>query len=208
MKALIKPISQCATKRSDHNNGFFIQAETWGSCFHRLMKNKPNEIWVKFNRHPRCLHTYTKFPARLSHVVFHVYVNYDPRFSVLLELTPGSRIIGFDEPQRSGEYLNRSFLVLSPSGIEPQVFEYMPEYGEEQNKALFFFQHGEDGGIYPCTEETYFKGRQVQHMYLDQEGYQTIPAAAGGDKYDHQPSPHRYEHYEGDGSAPISDFVS
>lgn len=191
MKALIKPISQCATKRSDHNNGFYIQSETWGSCFHRLLTKKENEVWIKFNRHPKCLHTYTKFPARVAHLVFHVYVNYHPHFSVLLKLAPGSRIIGFDQPQRSGEYLNRSFLVLSPSGVEPQVSEYMPAYGEEEDKELFFFQHGEEGGLYSCNEEAFFGGREVQHLYLNANGYQTIPAAAGGDKFDHQPPPDR-----------------
>lgn len=62
--------------------------------------------------------------------------------------------------------------------------------------------------IYPCTERSYFKGRHVQHMYLDQKGYQTIREAAGGDKYDHQPPPDRYDYYEGDSGQLIGDFIS
>lgn len=208
MRTLIKPISECATKRSDHDNGFFIQNETWGSCFHRLMTRKENEVWIKFNRHPKCMHTYTKFPSRVAHLVFHVYVNYNPKFSVLLALRPGSKIIGFDQPQKSGDYLNRSFLVLSPSGLEPKVFEYQADFIQEQEQeTLFFFQYEEQGVIYPCTERSYFKGRHVQHMYLDQKGYQTIREAAGGDKYDHQPPPDRYDYYEGDSGQLIGDFI-
>ena len=185
MKTVVKPIIECASKRSDHNNGFFIQAETWGSCFHRISsRSHPDEIFIKFNRKPKCFHTYTKFPARVANLIFHVYVNYEQETSVLLDLSPGSRLIGFDQPQPSGEYLNRSFLILSPSCIKPEIFEYVPEYGIEEDINTFFFQHGQEREIYPCNEGTFFKGREVQHLYLDAAGYQTIPQAAGKDKFD------------------------
>lgn len=201
MKKVIKKIIDCHVKKSDHDNGFFIQGETWGSCFFRFMRNVKDQIWIKHNSQPNCFHTYTKIPSRLDDQVFHVYINYKKGKTVLLRLPAGGRVLGFDSPQPSGEYLNRSFLVLCQHESPDVEISKQPGNSEED----FFFSKGECPPLI-CNPTEFFRGRDVQHMYIDAAGYQTIPEAAGADKFDILPTPDEpSNHFEGNGTFKIGE---
>lgn len=170
MKTFIKPLSEITAKRSDHNNGYFIVPRFWGTCFYRLTRNEQYKIRVKYNRKPSHFHTYTKIPSRLADRVFFVYANYPKSEKVGLVVPTGGRVVGFDHPQASGDYLNRSFLVLSPSGEIPEV--KIDESGLSDNckKEEFLLLGRPDAVI--INEETFFKGKDNVCMFMNEEGYQ------------------------------------
>lgn len=163
----IKPFTEVATKKSDKENGYFIQSEHWGTCFHRVSRTR-KEIDITYNVNPKCFHTYTKFPDFIADKVFDVYVNYHKDESVVVDLKGYDRIIGFDLPQLSGEYYNRSFLILCPDGEPPKVDTLKVSASEET-----FWLNTEEG-YRPFNLDFMFRGRTVQKLLVSEDGYPRV----------------------------------
>ncbi len=120
MRTLIKLLSACDSARADkESNGYYIVTEKWNTCFFRWAKNITDRIEVRVNSNPKVAHSYTRIPSILKDKVYFIYVNTQEGFKILLK--EDDIIIGGYEPQPSGEYLNYSFLIYSPTGSHPDV---------------------------------------------------------------------------------------
>lgn len=124
MKIVVKLLAECNTKKSDHENGYYIVSECWNTCFHRWANNMKDRIEVRRNDDPSCAHTYTRIPTTSKHNIFFIYINCLDVEGFVLNLKERQIIVGSYEPQRSADYLNFSFLVYSPDGVAPDIEEY------------------------------------------------------------------------------------
>lgn len=153
----IERLADQPTKRSDHDNGYYIQESHWGTCFHRRA-TKWQDFHIYHNRRPQFLHTYTKVPLHAWENVWSVYLNYRPGQVPVLEIGKHDIIVGFDHPQASGEYLNRSFLVYSPEGVPPG-FHYAPATPEtDEDPEGFYVQSGEEKTWFNVA--MFFRGKE------------------------------------------------
>lgn len=120
--AICAPITQMRTQKSDHENGYYIVAGLWGTCFHRI-STKRDRFEIVGNNNPKCPHTYTKIPAALADKTFFVYVNYREGFKI--NLPRGGIVVGLHEaqPHKSGGWWSQSALIYSPTGEAPTVEE-------------------------------------------------------------------------------------
>lgn len=185
MNVIIRKITDCNFRveskgyrksGAEKTNGYFLVGEerkpgSWGTCFLRIIssrsKKPQDQIDITYNTDPSFFHTYTKIPQSIAHNVFHVYVNYEQGSSICLDLPQGARVIGFDTPQPSGSYLNRSFLIYSPSGVEPTI--ETTSFGSVNE--TFFIRTGEEREMSTFSREDMFKGRVIQKLFLSEEGY-------------------------------------
>lgn len=173
MKLIIKKLAEMASKKSDHNNGYYIQSEKWGTTFHRWMQNPDaNHIHMYYNAAPNFIHTYTRIPAKFQQHVYFVYVNYTKDKSVQIKLSQKGRVIGLDHPQESGKYLNRSFLIYDP-WEEPRIILLEKPAEREQ---FYLIRLDEEIGVYPylCDIDFFFRGRENQRFWLDENGYHIL----------------------------------
>lgn len=168
----INKLAELPTKRSDHDNGYYVQAAHWGTCFHRKATK-----WVDFhvyhNRQPSFLHTYTKVPLPAWERTYSLYCNYTPEVEPVIQIGEHDIIVGFDHPQPSacGRYLNRSFLVYSPEGTAPEI-EYADATGEAVHDPEGFWEEKAEQRRW-VNAASFFKGKAAQLIRLDEEGYQT-----------------------------------
>lgn len=129
MKQVVKLLSECSTKKAEkESNGYYIVTEQWNTCFHRWANNITDRIEVRVNSIPNVAHSYTRIPAILKDKIFFVYVNCLDVEGFQIVLRGQEIIVGGYDPQASGEYLNYSYLVYSPTG-EPPVIETYSEAG-------------------------------------------------------------------------------
>lgn len=175
---VIEKLSSLPTKLSDHNNGYYIQAAHWGTCFHRKA-TKRKDFHIYHNSLPQFTHTYTKIPLRAWENTWSVYLNYLPEFEPVVQINEHGIIAGFDHPQFSGRYLNRSFLVYCPDGAKPEI-EFAPATGEAEHDPEGFWQEKADIRTW-MNAPAFFKGRADQLIRLDEQGFKTnFPHAVKG----------------------------
>lgn len=167
LKTVIKKLSECEQKYSDHRNGYFIVAETWGTCFFRVSKTR-DHIEVEHYRNPTCDHSYTKIPEKYYENIWFVYVNISNEiadFGHTLSLPAGGRVIGMHEPipSKDGKWLNCSYLVYSPDKSAPTV-------DMNENEAGFWLKYTniETPFLYSLSLLCPLK---VRHMYINEEGF-------------------------------------
>jgi hypothetical protein len=177
-KIVVKRMTEVAVKKSDHNNGYYIQAEHWGTCFHRVLTspNRDSEIDMTYERKPTSFHTYTKFPARIKENVFDIFVCCLSTETVIITLPRGARVIGLDEPQ-VGQYKNltlknQSFMIYCPTGEEPVIACEVDTWSSTPQPEIPWYRHGEEAGMFPLVPEMIFRGRKIQKIFLNPEGYQ------------------------------------
>jgi hypothetical protein len=98
-----------------------------------------------------------------------VYANPEKGLDTVLTLPQGALVVGFDHPQASGDYMNRSFLVYCPDGGKPEV-SYIPatEATEEDPEGFWIQKENR----YWHNAATFFKGRAAQRIFLNGDGYQ------------------------------------
>lgn len=164
LNAIIRPLNECPSKRSDSGNGYFIVSDTWGTCFFRRT-TKRDHITIEAHQGPnRVLCSYTKIPDFLFNKVFHVYINASVSFGIFMP--KGSALIGiYDEPSKSANFSNYSFLVYSPTGEAPVVEEY---HDEILDKAPFIsFQKGTEYRI----SFDLLKCNPIRHLYTNPDGW-------------------------------------
>lgn len=109
---LIRKFEDCPQKKSDSGNGYYIVSDVWGTCFHRIAKNKDRfEVKYVSNR------SYTKIPVSAVENTYHVVVNYK---NAAFKISPQGgderyRVVGIHEPIRhnSKDYYTQSFIVYS-----------------------------------------------------------------------------------------------
>lgn len=109
---LIRKLGECPQKRADNNNGYYIVADVWGSCFHRIA-NKKEKFEIKNFGNSKIRRTYTKVPASAIDDVYHVVVNYKESKSFSIEANDFMRIVGVHDPVShvSRDYLTQTFLI-------------------------------------------------------------------------------------------------
>lgn len=160
------PITQMATRPSDHQNGYYIVDGLWGSCFTRIATKKEH-FEIVANNNPRCPHTYTKVPGKLAERTYFMYINY--RTGYTLHLPAGAIVVGMHQaqPHRVGGWYSQSVLVYSPSGTAPTA--------EESPTPLC------DTSLVHCTThkgttatlsvEQLTSGFPIRYLHLNAEGY-------------------------------------
>lgn len=160
---IIEKLAEMPTKKSDHENGYYIQNAHWGTCFHRRA-TKRIDFSIYYNREPQFLHTYTRIPEAAWGDTYSVYVNYEAGEAVKINC-PGGMVIGFDAPQpsRCGQYMNRSFLVYAPDAPPTVSTCEAPENLEG------FYLNGDY-----ITVASYFRG--LQFFNFDLNGNRVIRA--------------------------------
>lgn len=163
VNAIVKKLADCEQKKSDHNNGYYIVAETWGTCFFRISKTR-DHIEIEHYKNPTCDHTYTKIPEMFLPNVFFAYVNLKADKGFILNLPAGGRIIGMHDPQPSkcGKWLNYSFLIYSPDEVQPSISEH--------EKEGFWLQSVNVSEPYQYTMKMLCP-LKVRHMYINDEGF-------------------------------------
>lgn len=161
----IQKLAEMPTKRSDHDNGYYIQDVHWGTCFHRRSTRR-KDFNIYHNRLPRFLHTYTRIPEAAWHETYSVYVKYEVGESVYLD-SPDGLVVGFDAPQPSADerYLNRSFLVYAPK--QPAV-----SVGAGPENLEGFFMNNKY-----VTAASYF--RCMKYFDMDLEGNRVFKSKGG-----------------------------
>ncbi len=167
MKIYQERLPNCLVKAK---NGFYIVEGYWGTCFLKRTGSpkRQTEIKMFYRRLPNCFHTYTTYPASIQDNMWFVYCNYLADQSVAIHQLPGLRVVGFDQPQKSGEFLNRSFLIYCPSGEEPEVtIRDIESQGEH-----FFLENHETKELVPFGIRDMFRSRQIQVIRLNNDGYQ------------------------------------
>lgn len=164
VNAIVKKLADCEQKRSDHDNGYYIVAETWGTCFFRISKTR-DHIELEHYRNPKCDHTYTKIPEKYLPNVYFVYVNVRREKGFILSLPAGGRIVGMHEaqPSKDGKWLNHSFLVYCPdANSEPCIVE--------NNVEGFMLQYANIEKPFRYTMLLLCPGK-VRHFYINEEGF-------------------------------------
>lgn len=164
LNVIVKRIAYCEVKKSDHENGYYIVAETWGTCFFRISQTR-DHIEIEHYRNPKCDHTYTKFPAYLQPHIYFIYVNIKADQGFILNLPAGARIIGMHDaqPSKDGAWLNYSFLVYCPDeNTEPFISDF--------EKQGFWLQSVNVTEPYQYTMQMLCP-LKVRHMYINDEGF-------------------------------------
>jgi hypothetical protein len=120
INVFVAPITNLKTKKSDKENGYYIVSDFWGTCFHRIAKNR-HKFEIKANRMPKCAHTYTKIPLSLADKVFFLYVNYKSGYKIIMPA--GACAVGMSEaqPHKIGGWWSQTCLIYSPLGECPAV---------------------------------------------------------------------------------------
>jgi hypothetical protein len=120
INVFVSPITSLKTQKSDKENGYYIVSGFWGTCFHRIAKNKHN-FEIHANCNPRCAHTYTKIPLSLADKVFFVYVNYKSGYKIIMPA--GACVVGMSQsqPHKIGGWWSQTCLIYSPLGECPAV---------------------------------------------------------------------------------------
>ncbi len=164
VQAIIKKLADCEQKKSDHDNGYYIVAETWGTCFFRISKTR-DHIEIEHYKNPVCDHTYTKIPEKYLPNCYFVYVNVKNDAGFILSLPAGGRIIGMHDAQTSkcGNWMNHSFLIYCPDeNLEPTISEH--------EKEGFWLQSVNVSEPYQYTMQMLCP-LKVRHMYINEEGF-------------------------------------
>jgi len=120
LNVAIKRLDDCEQRKSE--NGYFIVSENWGTCFFRVAHTRPTFEIQRFSA-PVAERTYTKIPVAAYDNVYNVYINVHQYTFFTLNLPTNACVVGMSDPQQSGEFLNYSLLVYSPSGEPPTVTE-------------------------------------------------------------------------------------
>jgi hypothetical protein len=160
-----KPITEIRTKKSDHNNGYYIAEGLWGTCFHRVASLK-DRFEVVGNNNPNCPHTYTKIPQEVADKTFFIYINYKTGFTI--NLPDGAIVVGLHEAQKhkKGGWYSQSVLVYSPTGEQPQVEETTDLI---DTKAISV--SSSKGGKLFLTLENLLLGFPIRYIALNEDGY-------------------------------------
>lgn len=164
VQAIIKKLADCEQKKSDHNNGYYIVSETWGTCFFRISHTR-DHITIEHYKNPTCDHTYTKIPIKYLPNVYFVYVNFKANTGFLLNLPAGARVIGMHDaqPSKCSKWLNHSFLIYCPDeNSEPTISEH--------EKVGFWLQSVNVSEPYQYTMQMLCP-LKVRHMYINEEGF-------------------------------------
>jgi hypothetical protein len=164
VNAIVKKLADCEQKKSDHNNGYYIVAETWGTCFFRISHTR-DHIEIEHYKNPTCDHTYTKIPVTYLPKVHFVYVNVKAKKGFILIIPAGARVIGMHDaqPSKCGQWLNHSFLVYCPDeNSEPSITEF--------EKEGFWLQSVNVSEPYHYTMQMLCP-LKVRHMYINEEGF-------------------------------------
>jgi hypothetical protein len=164
---VIRPLGELQQKKSDSNNGYYIVADTWGTCFFRI-SNTRKEFDICANM-AGIARTYTKIPVALMPNVYFVYVNYMVGDTFLVRLPNGGRIVGMHDhtPSADGKWFNSSFLVYSPTGAEPSV-ERSTEYDgwQDELKLVDAF-----GSVRSFDIGSIMRKKQVRRLYINEDGF-------------------------------------
>lgn len=164
VNAIVKKLADCEQKKSDHDNGYYIVAETWGTCFFRISKTR-DHIEIEHYKNPTCDHTYTKIPEKYLPNIYFVYVNFKVKTGFVLSLPAGARVIGMHDaqPSKDGQWLNNSFLIYCPDeNLEPSISEY--------EKEGYWLQSVNVSEPYQYTMQMLCP-LKVRHMYINEEGF-------------------------------------
>lgn len=122
LNVVIRPLADFNHKKSDGDNGYYIVADTWGTCFFRISKTRDHIDICDF-KEPKKRRTYTKIPISLMPKVFFGYVNYREGETFKIIMPTAARVIGMHDhtPSACGRWWSASFLVYSPTGEAPTV---------------------------------------------------------------------------------------
>ena len=118
---LIRKFEDCPQKQSDHKNGYYIIADVWGTCFHRIATKK-EKFEVKYIKN----RTYTKIPKNALKNTYHCVVNFTTQaFELILPENERFKIVGIHEPTKhvSKAYFTQSFIVYSKADFKIKIIE-------------------------------------------------------------------------------------
>lgn len=177
LNVVIRPLTDFNHKKSDSNNGYYIVADTWGTCFFRQSHTRDHIDICDF-KEPNKRRTYTKIPVALMPRVFFGYVNYKDGETFKIVMPTAARIIGMHDHCKSacGAWWNASFLMYSPTGKAPTVekYDYETTTGMTMPEFLFLQEKGE---VNPFSITDLMRRNRdgspckVRHIYTNEEGY-------------------------------------
>lgn len=174
LNVVIRPLADFNHKKSDSDNGYYIVADTWGTCFFRQSKTR-DHIEICDFKEPKKRRTYTKIPMAIVPKVFFGYVNYRHGETFKIIMPTAARVIGMHDhtPSACGGWWNASFLIYSPTGEAPTVESATEEAIPCQTELKL--QEKDVLRGYSIDDLMRFKRDgspcQVRHIYTNDEGF-------------------------------------